>query len=356
MDACQLPRSPPSLPRSATGSRRAFAGPTAAQAQAWPAIATGEHALISAPTGSGKTLAAFLWALDRFVAEPLARAHAARLRLPAEGALLRRREEPARAAARDRRGPQRGDPHRRHAAEGAARHGPPPAGHPDHHAGVAVPDAHQPGARDLLRDRAGDRRRDPRRRADEARRAPRGDARAARRAGRARRAADRADRRRRTRWRRSGASSSARGRTCTIVDTGARKPLDLKIHVPVESMVEPEQSDLELDPFAGQEATRKSIWPAIYPELLALVREHRSTIVFVNNRRAAERLALRLNELAEEPIARAHHGSLAREERSSSRSSSRPASCRASSRPRRWSSASTWAPSTSCCRSSRRSR
>ena len=80
-------------------------------------------------------------------------------------------------------------------------------------------------------------------------------------------------------------------------------------------MVEPEQSDTDLDPFAGQEATRKSIWPAIYPELLALVREHRSTIVFVNNRRAAERLALRLNELAEEPIARAHHGSLAREER-----------------------------------------
>ena len=59
--------------------------------------------------------------------------------------------------------------------------------------------------------------------------------------------------------------------------------------------------DLELDPFAGQEATRKSIWPAMYPELLKLVREHRSTLIFVNNRRAAERLALRLNELAEEP-------------------------------------------------------
>jgi superfamily II DNA helicase RecQ len=49
---------------------RAFAEPTAAQAQAWPAIATGQHTLISAPTGSGKTLAAFLWALDRLVAEP----------------------------------------------------------------------------------------------------------------------------------------------------------------------------------------------------------------------------------------------------------------------------------------------
>ena len=104
-------------------------------------------------------------------------------------------------------------------------------------------------------------------------------------------------------------------RRVTVVDTGVRKPLDLKIHVPVESMVEPEQMDMELDPFAGQEATRKSIWPAMYPELLKLVREHRSTLIFVNNRRAAERLALRLNELADEPIARAHHGSLAREER-----------------------------------------
>ena len=112
-------------------------------------------------------------------------------------------------------------------------------------------------------------------------------------------------------------------RTCRVVDAGVRKPLDLKIHVPVESMVEPEQSDVELDPFAGAEATRKSIWPAIYPEILELVRAHTSTIVFVNNRRGAERLALRLNELAshEDPdgpaveIARAHHGSLAREER-----------------------------------------
>ena len=60
---------------------RAFAEPTAAQAQAWPAIATGEHALISAPTGSGKTLAAFLWALDRLVAEPTPAGEEKRTRL-----------------------------------------------------------------------------------------------------------------------------------------------------------------------------------------------------------------------------------------------------------------------------------
>ena len=62
-------------------------------------------------------------------------------------------------------------------------------------------------------------------------------------------------------------------------------------------------------------STPRSIWPAIYPELLSLIQEHKSTIVFVNSRRGAERLAVRLNELAQEDIARAHHGSLAREER-----------------------------------------
>src|SRR5881398_3687844 len=49
---------------------RSFEGPTEAQSQAWPAIARGENVLLSAPTGSGKTLAAFLWGLDRLVAEP----------------------------------------------------------------------------------------------------------------------------------------------------------------------------------------------------------------------------------------------------------------------------------------------
>src|SRR3954452_8141285 len=51
---------------------RVFDRPTEAQMQAWPAIASGENVLLSAPTGSGKTLAAFLWGLDRLVAEPAA--------------------------------------------------------------------------------------------------------------------------------------------------------------------------------------------------------------------------------------------------------------------------------------------
>src|SRR5579871_684998 len=54
----------PFSPATRDWFERAFAEPTAAQAQAWPAIASGEHVLISAPTGSGKTLAAFLWGID----------------------------------------------------------------------------------------------------------------------------------------------------------------------------------------------------------------------------------------------------------------------------------------------------
>jgi ATP-dependent helicase Lhr and Lhr-like helicase len=121
-------------------------------------------------------------------------------------------------------------------------------------------------------------------------------------------------------------------RDVEIVDAGRKKELDLKIHVPVEDMTEP-GADLETPPADGEPnfdgATNpRSIWPAIYPELLELVREHTSTIIFVNNRRGAERLAKRLNELANEEldseddgagpaveIARAHHGSLAHEER-----------------------------------------
>src|SRR5262249_43717028 len=60
---------------------------------------------------------------------------------------------------------------------------------------------------------------------------------------------------------------------------------------------------------------QRSIRPPTYPELRRLVQNHHSTILFVNNRRLAERLALRLNELAEKGIARAHHGALAREQR-----------------------------------------
>ncbi|HEY1285170.1 MAG TPA: DEAD/DEAH box helicase, partial [Solirubrobacterales bacterium] len=130
-------------------------------------------------------------------------------------------------------------------------------------------------------------------------------------------------------------------RDCEIVDAGATKELDLEIVVPVEDMSEPGAPSYPsadgVPPEGEPLVHQRSIWPAIYPELLRLVREHTSTIIFVNARRAAERLAKRLNELAnEEPdaelpateqagsaapeappeeIARAHHGSLSHEER-----------------------------------------
>src|SRR5438270_9130835 len=59
----------PFSPRTRKWFEAAFERPTAAQEQAWPAIASGEHVLISAPTGSGKTLAAFLWGIDQLVAD-----------------------------------------------------------------------------------------------------------------------------------------------------------------------------------------------------------------------------------------------------------------------------------------------
>ena len=112
-------------------------------------------------------------------------------------------------------------------------------------------------------------------------------------------------------------------REIELVDAGTRKELDLEVVVPLEDMRElGSTADLSVPPLAdgvmlgtGVEQSSRSIWPSIYPAILELVRQHRSTIVFVNNRRLAERLALRLNELAEEEIARAHHGSLAREQR-----------------------------------------
>lgn len=60
--------------------RGAFAAPTAAQAGAWEAISAGKHALVVAPTGSGKTLSAFLWAIDSVFRERAAGDHAAEVR------------------------------------------------------------------------------------------------------------------------------------------------------------------------------------------------------------------------------------------------------------------------------------
>ncbi len=114
----------------------------------------------------------------------------------------------------------------------------------------------------------------------------------------------------------STTSSGPRFRPVTIVNAGARKRLEIKVEVPVEDMARlGEIDDLPSGP-ASQGPKRTSIWQSIHPRLLEIIRERTSTLIFVNARRVAERLAGALNELAGEPIARAHHGSLAAAQRS----------------------------------------
>jgi ATP-dependent Lhr-like helicase len=107
-----------------------------------------------------------------------------------------------------------------------------------------------------------------------------------------------------------------RYRPVTIVNASGRKQLKLRIEVPVEDMARlGEQEYLPSGP-ASQAPKRVSIWNAIHPRLLEIIRARNSTILFVNSRQVAERLAGALNELAGEAIARAHHGSLAAAQRS----------------------------------------
>ena len=333
-------------PRVREWFERAFAGPTPAQALAWPEIAAGENVLLSAPTGSGKTLAAFLWALDRLSAEPAALGAGTRVVYVS----------PLKALAydieRNLRAPLRG------------------IGAEEIRVGIRTGDTPQ-------RERAAMLRRPPdilvttpeslylmltsRARetlagveaviVDEIH-AVAHSKRGAHLALTLERLEEQVSRGRGGRSsavQRIGLSATQNPleeigrflvgptREVRIVDAGIRKELDLRIEVPVESMAEPGGSSGlppsegpapdPLEPLPGGESTRNSIWPAIYPKLLEQVLAHNSTIVFVNNRRAAERVALRLNELAAQEtveqdaasapreIARAHHGSLAREER-----------------------------------------
>ena len=111
------------------------------------------------------------------------------------------------------------------------------------------------------------------------------------------------------------AHPSTEPRPVAVVDAGQRKQLDLTVEVPVEDMAKLGQvQEIPSGP-AQNVDVRTSIWPAIHPMILELIRSHRSTLIFVNSRRLAERLANALNELAGEELVRAHHGSIAREQR-----------------------------------------
>ncbi len=304
----------------------AFDRPTPAQAQAWPAIAAGEHVLLCAPTGSGKTLAAFLWGIDALSRDP----QCDRTRLLYVSPLKalsydieRNLRTPLRGiGARLEVAIRTGDTPQRERAAMVRR---PPdilITTPESLFLLLTSAARKMlvGVQSVILDEIHA-------------------VAATKRGSHLALTLERLDALVGEEVQRIGLSATQRPleevahflvgprRSCTILDAGVRKPLDLRIEVPVESMSAPaERMAAEVDPLVapaegltplvGGESLGNSIWPAIYPRLLQLVREHRSSIVFVNSRRTAERVAVRLNELAEQPeIARAHHGSLSREER-----------------------------------------
>ena len=104
-------------------------------------------------------------------------------------------------------------------------------------------------------------------------------------------------------------------RPVTIVNAAEKKQLSLRIEVPVEDMARLAVKATGTDA-SPHGPVRPSIWSSVHPRLLELIRAHRSTLLFVNNRRLAERLAGALNELAGERLVRSHHGSMARDARS----------------------------------------
>ncbi len=318
-----------------------FDRPTDAQRQGWPAIAGGQHTLICAPTGSGKTLAAFLWCLDRLKHEPVPSEPKARLRVLYVSPLKALVHD----VDRNLRSPlagiglaaeRLGTPTRE--VQVGMRTGDTPAqerrafGKKPPDILVTTPESLYliltSQAREALRNvewiivdeihaLAGTKRgahlalslerlesmtdRPPQRIGLSATQRPLS-AVAAYLGGR----------------QPGDGESTAAPRPVTIVDAGVRKELDLSVVVPVEDMGRlGEVIPLEETPGGPMDgpATRTSIWPSVYPRVLELIREHRSTIVFTNSRRLSERLAQSLNELAEEDIARAHHGSIAREQR-----------------------------------------
>ncbi len=331
-------------PATADWFRSAFAEPTAAQTEGWPAIAAGEHTLICAPTGSGKTLAAFLWCLDRLMSEPLPEDPLRRLRVLYVSPLKalvhdvnRNLRSPLAGIALAAR--NRGEAVREVTV--AMRTGDTPAeerrafGKKPPDILVTTPESLYllltSQAREALRGvewvivdeihaLAGTKRgahlaislerlealtaKPPQRIGLSATQRPLSVV-----AGflGGRQPAEAGD-----------ATTAAQPRPVRIVDAGVRKTLEIEVVVPVEDMSAlGEVLPIEQQPGGSAAAmdARSSIWPQIHPRILELIRAHRSTIVFVNSRRLAERLALKLNELAGEELVRAHHGSLAREER-----------------------------------------
>ncbi|WP_407936592.1 ATP-dependent helicase [Lentzea tibetensis] len=328
----------------------AFAAPTQAQTGAWAAAAAGEHALVIAPTGSGKTLAAFLWALDRLASSPKPAEPKHRCRVLYISPL----KALAVDVERNLRAPLAGirqASHRLNLPEPAItvgmRTGDTPADErrsfqrtpPD--VLVTTPESLflllTSSARESLRgvetvilDEV---------------HAVAGTKRGAHLAL----SLERLDALLEKPAQRIGLSATVRpveeisaflagGRPTTVVQPKTPKTIQVEVEVPVEDMSQLGQPTGEVSGSAAGAEQRTSIWPSVEQRILELVRQHRSTIVFSNSRRLAERLTARLNELAEEAkeletfpaeaigqsgfttqvaatVARAHHGSMSREQR-----------------------------------------
>jgi len=301
--------------------RASFAEPTSVQERGWQEVAAGRHVLMAAPTGSGKTLAAFLWCLDRLAAEPT----------PVEAERCRvLYVSPLKALAHDvdrnLRSPLVGI---RHQMES---HGLQP---PDIAVAIRTGDTPADARRSmerhppdilittpeslfLLLTSAARKILAPVRWliVDEIHSVA-----ATKRGSHLALSLERLCELTKVQPQRIGLSATQRpleevakflggaDREVSIVDAGRLKTMEVTVEVPVEDMTRLTTEDE--DSAKGQ----NSIWPAIYPRLLELIRQHRSTIVFVNSRRLAERIAARVNELADEELVRAHHGSIAREQR-----------------------------------------
>jgi ATP-dependent helicase Lhr and Lhr-like helicase len=303
----------------------AFAAPTQAQAGAWDALASEQDVLVVAPTGSGKTLAAFLSAIDRLATAPP---------VPERRRLRVLYVSPLKALAadieRNLRAPLAG------LRAAAARLDLPL---PDITVGMRTGDtpaearrrfpAHPPDILIttpeslflLLTSRA--------REAlaaidtvivDEVHSVV-----ATKRGAHLALSLERLDELLERPARRIGLSATVRpldevarflggSRPVTVVAPPSEKAFDLSVVVPVEDMTVIGGSDESFDESAANPPT-SSIWPHIDERLVELIRAHRSTIVFANSRRLAERLCANLNELASEELARAHHGSVSREQR-----------------------------------------